>query len=103
MASLAHLAIHDEATVAEVVEVVAKRVDGDIHRARDGPGGVLGLGAHVDEGPTVTDQAVELAGGHDVAVAAQDILGHVSEHVDRILGRRERRRIGKLQVREPFR
>ena len=34
----------------------------------------------------------------DVAVAAQHVLGHVPEQVDRVLGRGERRSIGELQV-----
>ena len=42
--------------------------------------------AHVDHGPSFTDELVELAWVDDVAIAAQHVLGHVTEHVDPVPG-----------------
>ena len=44
------------------------------------------------------DEPIELERVDDVAVAAQHVLGHVAEHVHGVLGRRERRGVGELEI-----
>ena len=64
---------------------------------------MLFFGAHVHQQPALAHQVFEVVRADHVAVPVEHVFGHVTELVDGVLGRRERRGIGQLQVGQAFR
>jgi len=96
--SLTHLAIDDHGPFPERVEVIPERVDRHVDRSCDRAGSMFFSGTHVESIHPLLDERVDLVWVHHVAVAAQNVLRHVAEKVDRVLGRGERWCVRELEV-----
>ncbi len=68
VAALAHLAVDEEGPGAEAGQALAQLLERGVHAAGDGAGGVLGLGAHVEQGPAAGHDPGHLVGLHHVAL-----------------------------------
>jgi hypothetical protein len=80
----------------------AELVDGDVHCAAEVPARELSAAANIeDKGRSEpTELTSELRRGDDRTEAREVVLGHEGREVDRVVGRREGRRVGQVELRE---
>lgn len=100
MGTLPDRAVHYQRAVGKVREPLPQGVELDVDRTGDVTGGVLGGGAHVDDGGALRLPVGDLMPLDRLLHSTDPVLGDVAEHVDRVLGRAERRRVGQLEIGE---
>ena len=92
--------MHDQASGGELAESLTKVIERHIDRTGDRPVGVLGRGAHINKGCAGVDGSLKFVPLDRPSQTIERVESDVTEHVHRILGRRELRRIGQFEVSE---
>ncbi|MNO75673.1 hypothetical protein D3C76_667280 [compost metagenome] len=99
MTAQAHLTADEQLFVSwQLLEAAAQLVERNVHRPRDAPQLVeLGAVSHIHH-LLVRVTGLHLGRVAEDGVPLQVVARHEARHVDHILGRAERRRIGELQI-----